>query len=136
MSEGIPITYVPARNTIFLAFALAWAEVLDSNDIFLGVNALDYSVSGESQVWVRSRQWIRLMALEDLCKLPESDYETISVDLATLQLAWRRVTGRFRNPSTEKRCFHITLEPVVDSTSRGGSMGHDYSPIDAQALSE
>jgi 7-cyano-7-deazaguanine synthase len=43
MSHGIPITYVPARNTIFLSFALAWAEVLGSSDIFIGVNALDYS---------------------------------------------------------------------------------------------
>jgi 7-cyano-7-deazaguanine synthase len=43
MSHGIPITYVPARNTIFLSFALAWAEVLDSSDIFVGVNAIDYS---------------------------------------------------------------------------------------------
>jgi len=43
MSEGIPVTYVPARNTIFLSFALAWAEVLESADIFIGVNALDYS---------------------------------------------------------------------------------------------
>lgn len=43
MGEGIPVTYVPARNTIFLSFALAWAEVLGADDIFLGVNALDYS---------------------------------------------------------------------------------------------
>ena len=43
LSEAIPITYVPARNTVFLSFALAWAEVLGSNDIFIGVNALDYS---------------------------------------------------------------------------------------------
>jgi 7-cyano-7-deazaguanine synthase len=43
MSHGIPVTYVPARNTIFLSFALAWAEVIESADIFLGVNALDYS---------------------------------------------------------------------------------------------
>lgn len=43
MGEGIPITYVPARNTIFLSFALAWAEVLGAWDIYLGVNALDYS---------------------------------------------------------------------------------------------
>jgi 7-cyano-7-deazaguanine synthase len=43
MSEGIPVTYVPARNTIFLSFALAWAEVLEADDIFIGVNALDYS---------------------------------------------------------------------------------------------
>ncbi len=43
MSEGIPITYVPARNTVFLSLALAWAEVLGSFDIYIGVNALDYS---------------------------------------------------------------------------------------------
>ncbi len=41
--EGIPITYVPARNTVFLSFALAWAEVLEASDIFIGVNAIDYS---------------------------------------------------------------------------------------------
>ncbi|MEE8251451.1 MAG: 7-cyano-7-deazaguanine synthase QueC [Gemmatimonadales bacterium] len=43
MANGIPITYVPARNTIFLSYALAWAEVLGAKDIFIGVNALDYS---------------------------------------------------------------------------------------------
>jgi len=43
MADGIPATYVPARNTIFLSFALAWAEVLSANDIYIGVNALDYS---------------------------------------------------------------------------------------------
>lgn len=43
MSAGIPVTYVPARNTVFLSLALAWAEVLECGDIFIGVNALDYS---------------------------------------------------------------------------------------------
>jgi len=43
MADNIPITYVPARNTIFLSYALAWAEVLGAFDIFIGVNALDYS---------------------------------------------------------------------------------------------
>jgi 7-cyano-7-deazaguanine synthase len=43
MGAGIPVTYVPARNTIFLSFALAWAEVLGARDVFIGVNALDYS---------------------------------------------------------------------------------------------
>ena len=42
-TSGIPITYVPARNTVFLSLALAWAEVLNANDIFIGVNAVDYS---------------------------------------------------------------------------------------------
>src|SRR6185369_16467335 len=43
LTDEIPITYVPARNTIFLSYALAWAEVLESSDVFIGVNALDYS---------------------------------------------------------------------------------------------
>ena len=43
MGAGIPVTYVPARNTIFLSFAMAWAEVLGAQDVFIGVNALDYS---------------------------------------------------------------------------------------------
>ncbi len=43
MVSGIPITYVPARNTIFLSFALAWSEVLECNDVFIGVNSVDYS---------------------------------------------------------------------------------------------
>src|SRR5271168_1808455 len=43
MGHGIPVTYVPARNTIFLSFALAWAEVLEACDVFIGVNAIDYS---------------------------------------------------------------------------------------------
>lgn len=42
-SEGIPVTYVPARNTVFLAVALGWAEVLGAGDLFIGVNAVDYS---------------------------------------------------------------------------------------------
>ncbi len=43
VSSGIPVTYVPARNTVFLSLALAWAEVLNCSDIFIGVNAIDYS---------------------------------------------------------------------------------------------
>jgi len=43
IGSGIPITYVPARNTVFLSFALAWAETLEASDVFVGVNALDYS---------------------------------------------------------------------------------------------
>jgi len=43
LEDGIPVTYVPARNTVFLSFALAWAETLACSDVFIGVNALDYS---------------------------------------------------------------------------------------------
>lgn len=110
MGQGIPITYVPARNTIFLSFALAWAEVLEANDIFIGVNALDYSVNGKSKVWVRSRQWARLMPIEDFYALPNDTYETVAVDPETLKVEWRRVNGRFRHDSLGKRCFNIRLE--------------------------
>jgi 7-cyano-7-deazaguanine synthase len=43
IAHGIPVTYVPARNTIFLAYAIAWAEIIPADDIFIGVNAIDYS---------------------------------------------------------------------------------------------
>jgi 7-cyano-7-deazaguanine synthase len=43
LAAGIPVTYVPARNTIFLSYAMAWAEVLECSDVFIGVNAIDYS---------------------------------------------------------------------------------------------
>lgn len=67
ISHGIPITYVPARNTVFLSFALAWAEVLGAYDIFIGVNVLDYSgypivAQNSSNLSSKPRIWRRLMA--------------------------------------------------------------------------
>jgi 7-cyano-7-deazaguanine synthase len=75
-STEIPITYVPARNTIFLSFALAWAETLDASDLFIGVNALDYSgypdcrpeyiaayetmANLATKAGVEGRQWLRI----------------------------------------------------------------------------
>lgn len=67
-SEGIPVTYVPARNTVFLSLALGWAEVLDARDIFIGVNAVDYLViwivalsssrlSNAWRIWQPRRAW-------------------------------------------------------------------------------
>lgn len=110
IGAGIPVTYVPARNLIFLAFATGYAEILGADDIYLGINALDYSVSGDSRIWVRSRDWTRLVPIEAFWRLPEGDYETMAVDPATLQVVWRRVTGRYRHESGWKRCFQITLE--------------------------
>jgi len=110
IGTGIPVTYVPARNTIFLSHALAWAEVLESQDIFIGVNALDYSVCGNSKVWVRQKNWARLMPIEQFYQLPAGDYETMAVDPATLRLQWRRVQERFRHPTTGKRSFRVLLE--------------------------
>ncbi len=110
-TEGIPITYVPARNTMMLSLALAWAEVLGAQAIFIGVNAVDYSVSGDTRVWLRGREGPRLLPIADVCRLPpgEND-ETLSVELESLQLAWRRIRGRFRHDVSGKRCFRIRLE--------------------------
>jgi len=110
MGTGIPVTYVPARNTIFLSHALAWAEVLGAQDVFIGVNALDYSVSGDTRVWIRTSRWARLMAIEEACGLSPDHYETIALDPSTLGMTWRPITGRFRHPARDKRCFQVRLE--------------------------
>ena len=85
LEDGIPVTYVPARNTVFLSFALAWAETLSCSDIFIGVNALDYSgypdcrpeyiqtfeqmANLATKAGVEGRQWLKIHApLIDLTK--------------------------------------------------------------------
>jgi 7-cyano-7-deazaguanine synthase in queuosine biosynthesis len=110
-APGIPVTYVPARNTIMLALALAWAEVLEAAAVFIGVNAVDYSVSGDTRVWLRGRSGARLMRIEDVCNLPSQDpYETLAVDLSSLQIAWKPLQGRHRHDVSGKRCFRLRLE--------------------------
>jgi 7-cyano-7-deazaguanine synthase len=110
MASSIPVTYVPARNTIFLAFALAWAEVIGAEDIFFGANVLDYSVGGESNLWVRTNRWVRLMPIRDFFELPQGDYQTIALDLKAGRLEWRQVVGRFCHKAHHKRCFKISVE--------------------------
>ena len=100
MGEGIPITYVPARNTIFLSFALAWAEVLKSQDIFIGVNALDYS------------------------GYPDCRPEYIAAYQAMANLATREgVEGR-QKLTIHTPLLHLTKGQIV---AKGLSLGVDYS---------
>jgi 7-cyano-7-deazaguanine synthase in queuosine biosynthesis len=110
MAGGIPITYVPARNTIFLALALAYAEVIGAFDLFIGVNAVDYSVAGETRIWVRSQAGARPTTIEEFDRAPEGEYETLAVDPGTLKVGWHRVRERIRHPSLHKRCYRVTLE--------------------------
>ena len=109
-TEGIPVTYVPARNTIMLSLALAWAEVLGAETIFVGVNARDYSVGGETKIWIRRRAEAQLMPIKAFCELPDDHYETVAVDPASLQVEWRRIIGRFAHKVGHKRCYRIRLE--------------------------
>ena len=100
MGEGIPITYVPARNTIFLSFALAWAEVLKAQDIFIGVNALDYS------------------------GYPDCRPEYIAAYQAMADLATREgVEGRSKL-TIHTPLLYLTKGQIV---ARGLSLGVDYS---------
>ena len=109
-TAGIPVTYVPARNTIMLSLALGWAEVLEATDVFVGVNAVDYSVSGDTRVWIRGGRGACLMPIADACELPPDDYETLAVDKDSLRVCWKRVLGRYRHDVSGKRCFRVKLE--------------------------
>lgn len=111
VTAGIPVTYVPARNTILLSLALAWAEVLQADAVFVGVNAVDYSVSGDTRVWIRSSQGATLMPISRVCALPASmKLETLAVDPRSLKVEWRGVTGRHRHDVGAKRCYRVRLE--------------------------
>ncbi len=98
-SNDIPITYVPARNTIFLSFALAWAEVLESQSIFIGVNALDYSGYPDCRP-----EYIKA-------------YEVMA-NLATKQ----SIEGNKLNIHTP--LIHLTKAQII---TKGLSLGIDYS---------
>ncbi len=99
MKDHIPATYVPARNTIFLSFALAWAEVLGAGDIFIGVNALDYSGYPD-------------------CR-PEyiAAFEKMA-NLATREAVEGRLRLRIRTP-----LIHLTKGQII---RRGTELGLDY----------
>ncbi len=100
IGAGIPVTYVPARNTIFLAFALAWAEVLGATDIFIGVNALDYS------------------------GYPDCRPEYIAAFEELAALATRAGTEGGRRFTIHAPLIHLTKREIVE---RGVALGVDYS---------
>jgi 7-cyano-7-deazaguanine synthase len=110
MGAEIPITYVPARNTIFLSYALAWAEVLDVRDVFIGVNAVDYS------------------------GYPDCRPEYIEAFEKMANLATRmgvEATKRRSDEATEGRAFKIHV-PLIQLTKgqiirRGVELGVDYA---------
>ncbi len=97
--EGVPVTYVPARNTVFLSLALGWAEVLDADAIFIGVNAVDYS------------------------GYPDCRPEFIQAFETMANLATRR--GIEGNPiSIETPLMHLTKADIIE---KGTALGIDYS---------
>ncbi len=100
MAAGIPITYVPARNTIFLAFALAFAEVRDTGDIFLGVNVLDYS------------------------GYPDCRPEYVAAFQAMANLATRAAVEGRQRVVLHTPLIHLTKAQII---ARGQALGVDYA---------
>jgi 7-cyano-7-deazaguanine synthase len=100
IGQHIPLTYVPARNTIFLSFALGWAEVLEASDIFLGANALDYS------------------------GYPDCRPEFIRAFETMANLATRSATEQGRRISIHTPLIQLSKREIVEL---GLSLGVDYS---------
>jgi 7-cyano-7-deazaguanine synthase len=99
VEEGIPITYVPARNTIFLSYALAWAEVLGATDVFIGVNAVDYS------------------------GYPDCRPEYISAFEKMANLATKMTVGGGRAFAIHASLIHLSKAQII---RRGMELGVDY----------
>jgi 7-cyano-7-deazaguanine synthase len=100
MESSVPVTYVPGRNTIFLSYAVSWAEVIDANDIFIGVNTLDYSGYPD-------------------CR---PDYLQAFEKLANL--ATRAATEEGRRFVLHAPLMHLTKKEIIE---RGTSLGVDYA---------
>lgn len=132
IGAGIPPTYVPARNTVFLSHALAFAEATGAESIYIAANAIDYSVGGETKVWLRRSGRARLSGIEEACRLSGDDWQTVAVNLETLQLEWRQVTGRFRHDSRKKKCFEVRLERGQEITITEDHSLFTIDPMTAQ----
>lgn len=87
LSEGIPVTYVPARNTIFLSYALAWAEVIEANDIFIGVNAVDYSGYPDCRIeYIKAYEQLATLATKAGVEGASFKIHTPLIDLTKAQI--------------------------------------------------
>jgi 7-cyano-7-deazaguanine synthase len=130
--EAVPITYVPARNTVFLSFALAWAEVLGAFDIFIGVNALDYSGYPDCRPEF-------IAAFEKLANVATAAGEhgafKIHAPLAALTKA--QIIQRGTELRVPFALTHSCYDPVTDETGQVRACGHcDSCQLRRQGFAE
>jgi 7-cyano-7-deazaguanine synthase len=110
-SDDIPITYVPARNTVFLSFALAWAETLGSSDIFIGVNALDYSGYPDCRPeFIEAFQRLAQVAT----KAGVEGTQSLTVHTPLIQLTKADTIRRGLELGVDYSITHSCYDPVVD----------------------
>ena len=116
MAESIPITYVPARNTVFLAYALAFAEVTESAAIFIGVNALDYSGYPDCRPeFIRAFEAMANLAT----KAAVEGHQQLRLHTPLMQLAKAQIIQRGRALGVDFGLTHSCYDPSPDGTSCG-----------------
>lgn len=116
MDSGIPVTYVPARNTIFLSIALAWAEVLDAMDIFIGVNAVDYSGYPDCRPeYIAAYENMANLALKTTA---DSDAQ-LRIHTPLIQLTKSQIIARGLELGVDYGLSSTCYDPTVDGLSCG-----------------
>ena len=116
ISRGIPTTYVPARNTIFLAYALAFAEVTQSEDIFIGVNALDYSGYPDCRPeYIRAFEAMANLAT----KAAVEGHQRVRIHTPLIQLSKAQIIQRGLELGVDYGLTHSCYDPSPDGSSCG-----------------
>ena len=117
LGHGIPVTYVPARNTVFLSFALAWAEVLGAAEIFIGVNALDYSGYPDCRPeFIRAFEAMARLAT----KAAVEGAEPVSVRTPLMTMTKREIITLGRSLGVD----YATTSSCYDPAADGAACGH------------
>jgi 7-cyano-7-deazaguanine synthase len=116
IGEGIPVTYVPARNTVFLAYALAFAEVAGSEDIFIGANALDYSGYPDCRPeFIRAFEAMANLAT----KAAIEGHQRLQIHTPLMQFSKAQIIQRGRELGVDYGLTHSCYDPSRDGTSCG-----------------
>lgn len=116
LAEEIPITYVPARNTIFLSYALAWAEVLESSDVFIGVNALDYSGYPDCRPeYIRAYEQMANLAT----KAGVEDKQRLRIHVPLIEMTKAQIIQRGLELGVDYSLTHSCYDPSPDGRACG-----------------
>jgi len=115
MSEGIPVTYVPARNTIFLSVGLGLAESVGANDLFIGVNAVDYSGYPDC----RPEFILAFEAMANLATKAGVEGNRLTVHTPLIQLTKAEIIRRGLSLNVDYRLTHSCYDPLADGASCG-----------------
>lgn len=116
MTTEIPITYVPARNTIFLSYALAWAEVIGSSDIFIGVNALDYSGYPDCRPeYIEAYERMANLAT----RAGVSGKQKLTVHVPLIHLSKAQIIERGKALNVDYSLTHSCYDPAADGSACG-----------------